>query len=111
YIKDHRYGTAHDLTESGYQFFSAEGTFEERFEIFYQTEGGLGVGDVHYSDVSIYGYDFTLFINSPSESITGVEIYDILGRKLYERRLSGIETRSMEIPTEALGNQILLVKV
>src|SRR5690606_15905491 len=54
YLKDNQLGIIHNLMESDYEFESPQGTFKERFQVVYETEGTMGVGDLTSGLVQIY---------------------------------------------------------
>ena len=86
YVKDNLLNLYHDLSASDYPFTSETGEFNERFEIVFQTQTlGVGEVDVQTNDVSIIELNngnvkFTVGHNL---TIQSVEIYDMLGRQLY----------------------------
>jgi len=83
YLKDNLLNVTHNLMDSAYTFQSDGGEFDERFEIVYQEDGTMGNHDLSLDSVVIYTHNRTILIDSSSEKIASVEIYDIQGRKIH----------------------------
>ncbi|MCO6147822.1 T9SS sorting signal type C domain-containing protein [Flavobacterium sp. NRK1] len=82
YIKDHTNGSINNLNAGPYTFISEAGTFEDRFEVVYDTTAGLTNSQSENAD--IYSDNHQITINA-SESIKSVIVYDIAGKKIYEQ--------------------------
>lgn len=86
YLKDNLLNLYHDISASDYNFTSAVGEFNDRFEIVFQTNllsvdnplltpDGLTIVDMNDGSVK--------FIVGGTHTISKVEILDLLGRSLY----------------------------
>jgi len=110
YLKDKSTGTLHNLQNGNYTFTSEIGTFEDRFEIHYTTDSALGtdVPVITAKDVLVYSNEKQIKIKS-TETIATVQVYDILGKLVYEKRNIGADEFSTS--TLATAQQVFVVKV
>jgi hypothetical protein len=109
YVKDNVTGTIHNLKDSSYSFISETGTFDNRFEIMY-INSALGTNDpvATPKDVVVYRDGKQVKVQS-SQIITGVAVYDIVGKLLYENNtIDATEFTSADINA---ANQVVIVKV
>jgi trimeric autotransporter adhesin len=109
FLKDNMTGTLHNLTNGSYTFNSEIGTFNERFELRYATDGALGTDNpsVAAQDVIVYQKDRQVAITSPA-TLNEVVVYDFLGKVLsYNKNVN-----ATEFTTTALNvsNQVVIVK-
>jgi hypothetical protein len=110
YVKDNLLGTTNLLGEEGYTFTSEAGTFDNRFEVVYQTDGELGNNKPELDNaVLVYQTEGVINITAGSIEIKGVTIYDIRGRKLYDQ--TGINATETTINNLNVAKQILIVEV
>lgn len=91
YLKDNLLNTIHDLTTSNYTFTTEDGSFNNRFEIVYQTEA-LSINDDEIdsnqlSIVELQNGIVKFSVDKQNLTIDTIEIIDLLGRTLY--RLKG----------------------
>ena len=110
YIEDKLFNIVHDLKRTSYSFTTQKGTFNDRFVLRY-TDRTLGTKDfTPLSNELIISKDKNeLKIKSELETIKIVTVYDLLGRKLFEKNVdNGNEFRSSTI---RLTKQIVVVKV
>lgn len=107
YLKDNSLNILHDLKDSPYTFESNIGNFEDRFEIVYKST--LSTNDNLFTNNSIIVYKDKkeIVIHSNSKIISNVTIYDINGRKLYEKSDVNLSDFKVNINT---SNQVLLIK-
>ncbi|GGD18453.1 T9SS type A sorting domain-containing protein [Flavobacterium orientale] len=84
YIKDTTTETYHNLKEGPFTFTSIAGTFNERFQVHY-INPLLSVNNPVFNEESvvIYGSNKTITAASTAATITGIEIYDVLGKRIY----------------------------
>lgn len=107
YIRDAELAVVHNLKDSPYTFTSAEGTFDERFEVVY-TEVPLSIADFDTKKAVVYVSDSTLHIKSPFEAIQEVRIFDIAGRLLFEEnKLNTLMFTTSKLPTR---KEVILVQ-
>ncbi|MBD3724593.1 MAG: T9SS sorting signal type C domain-containing protein [Flavobacteriaceae bacterium] len=107
YLKDNQLNIIHDLKQSPYDFTSAAGVFENRFELVYKST--LSQDEVIAENhVSIYSNEQGIQVSS-SKTIQEVVIYDVLGRVLYQDYT--INKENFTIQSILKANQALIVKV
>ncbi len=84
YLIDNYTNEVTNLSEGAYGFKSNKGTFHNRFTLQFEAEVVLGSLDNSLEAISVFPNptDGLLNIISPYEPITGVEVYDVKGRKL-----------------------------
>ncbi len=90
YLKDNLLNTYHNLKDSDYTFTSESGEYNNRFEIVFRT-ANLSIEDhlIHANGISITELtngDVEFKLNSNQNTITNVEILDMLGRRVYNLR-------------------------
>jgi hypothetical protein len=110
YLEDKQTNTINDLTAQNYTFNTTVGTFNSRFVLRY-TNKTLGTGDFETveNSVTVVSQDKTIVINSTTENLSGVFIYDISGKQLYKKQSVGnLELSIQHLP---FAQQVLLVKV
>lgn len=110
YLKDKMLNTIHDIKTSPYNFTSAIGTFDDRFEIIYKRES-LGVDNPQFNanSVVIYQKDKEIFINAGLASISQLKVFDIQGRMIYENK--NINKSDAVIKNLPPAEQVLIVQV
>ncbi|MCC9072597.1 T9SS sorting signal type C domain-containing protein [Flavobacterium sp. F-65] len=110
YLEDKTLGTIYNLTQNGYKFTTAIGTFDNRFVLRY-TNKTLGTGDFETVEnvilVSVANKEIT--VNAISQAIDKVFIYDVSGKLIYKK--DKIENSKFVIENLKSGNQLLLIKV
>jgi hypothetical protein len=110
YLEDKLNNTIHNLTKEAYPFETAIGTFDDRFVLRY-TDKTLGVADLdQLEDQVIISKDKNeLKIKSATETIQRVTIFDLLGKKVFDKEaLDETEFRSSNV---SLFKQMGIVKV
>ena len=83
YLKDNLLNVTHNLMDSAYTFQSDTGEFNERFEIVYQEDGTMGNQDLTTHPIMVYTHGEQIVIDSKSEKLQSVEIYDLQGRRIH----------------------------
>jgi hypothetical protein len=107
YLEDKWLGVIHDLKSSGYIFETGTGTFDDRFELRY-TGQSLGTPESSMANgVRVAVRDGKIVVLSQS-MLRDVTIYDLLGRKLAERKL--VNDTSLTIADVSASRQPLVVK-
>lgn len=107
YIKDVLLGRYHNLKITPYRFTSEIGTFDSRFEIVYPNIT-LGENLFDENDSYVYASNNILFINSFSDAIKKVRVYDITGRLLFdEDRLDTLSFSTSKLPVR---KEVILVQ-
>jgi hypothetical protein len=110
FIEDKLTNTTFDLRSGPFTFNTAAGTFNDRFVLRY-TNKTLGTIDVETSDnqVLVSNKNKQIKINSNTETIDKVAVYDLLGRQLFKK--DKVSSNELAIPNLVSSQQTLLVKV
>lgn len=77
-------GRYHNLKTTPYRFTSEEGTFDLRFELVYPNMT-LGINDSGLTTSVVYVSNDVLHIESLTEAIEEVRIFDLAGRLLLDK--------------------------
>lgn len=108
YLKDNLLNIVTNLGVGSYSFASAAGTFNSRFEIVYQSILGVNIPEFTSNNVVAFNDNGDISINSGSTVMEQVQVYDLQGRLLVEKKqINASETR---INTTAV-NQVLLLEI
>ncbi len=110
YIKDNIFGITHNVKESGYTFAAEAGTTANRFSVVFQNTT-LGVENPTFDadNVIIFKADNVLNINSGSVTMSGVKVFDIRGRLIFEQ--SGINANTAVLKNLRAEQEVLLVQI
>ncbi len=108
YIKDNVTNIIHDIKQTPYLFTTTDGVFNDRFKVVF-TNAALS-NDTFVSDdsVVVFTQNEELKINA-SQEIAKVEIYDVLGRNIYNN--NKVNDKVLNITSIANRNQALIVKI
>lgn len=111
YLKDNLLGTTHDIKNSAYSFATDAGTFNNRFEVVYQQQTQLNANNPVFTsnNVIVYRQDNTLAITTGTVAMTDVNVYDLRGRKLYDR--GGINATQTSINNLSVQHEVIIVEV
>jgi len=108
YLKDNALHIIHDLMVAPYEFESAAGEFNNRFEIVYEEEGTMGTGELAAGgEVLIYKNAGKIEILSENHKIISVEVFDMSGRNLF--RKTNVNRNLYRLPS-SFGKQIIIVR-
>ncbi|MGL3001848.1 DUF7507 domain-containing protein [Flavobacterium sp. RSSB_23] len=109
WLEDKKTNTLHELSKGNYTFTAINGVENDRFVLKY-TNKTLGTDDNEVADnsliVSVKNKKITL--TSSAEAITQVQIFDLLGRKVYDK--SKINAQEWSISNLSSSEQTLIVK-
>ncbi len=110
YLEDRLSNSIHDLKQSPYNFASESGTFNDRFILRY-TDKTLGTSNFETleNQVLVSNTNKQIKINSFAETIDKVLIFDLLGKKIYQK--NNVNSNELSMPNLASDQQVLLVKV
>ena len=111
FLKDNLLNTIHNLKEDDYDFTSAIGTFENRFEIVYLNETlGSDNPEINPESISIYkNSNSTIAINSGLMVIEDVKVYDMAGKLISQaKNVNSTEAIIKNLPET---HQVLIVDV
>ena len=120
YLHDLFTNTYSNLRLGSYSFYSRFGIFNNRFEIIYNST--LSTANYSYNNVSlmVYKYNDSIVVNSGSEIISNVKVFNMLGKLLidinnsndYEVRLNiGDVNEIVLVKTTLFNGQIITKKV
>jgi hypothetical protein len=108
YLEDKQLNIIHDLKQSPYHFTAPTGVNNTRFILRYTTNA-LGNADFDYDNqVVIFSKNNLITINSSVQTIDEVQVYDVLGRQLYQNK--SIENQQHSF-TKDIAKQTIIVKV
>jgi hypothetical protein len=110
YLKDNMTGVTHNIKDEEYTFTTEAGLFESRFELMYTTTA-LGIENpvADINNIVVYKQGGAININSGNIEMSGVTVYDMRGRILFDdQTLSGTEA---SINSLASSQQVLLVQI
>ncbi|MBN9283221.1 MULTISPECIES: T9SS sorting signal type C domain-containing protein [unclassified Flavobacterium] len=109
YLKDKTAGVLHDLKAGAYAFASAEGTFDNRFEIVYKNTLGTVDTTLDANAVVVFRQNAALHIETKNTQIKDIAIFDIRGRLVYQK--ANVNAGSFVISDLTTANEVLLVQV
>ncbi|MDI1254963.1 MAG: T9SS sorting signal type C domain-containing protein [Flavobacterium sp.] len=110
YLQDNLLNVIHDLKAAPYTFQSEPGTFNDRFVLRY-TNSTLGVGIIDNTEgkVIVAKEKNQLKIQSTAATIEKVVVFDLLGRKVFEKEQ--INSNTFLASDIVLNQQAIIVKV
>lgn len=107
YLEDKLLNIIHDLRNLPYQFSSGKGIFNERFVLRYTNEFLTNEEFVKSNQLVITINHSQITIASKAEVITKIQIFDMLGRKIYNKKDVNSNIYSI---SNLVKNQVLIVK-
>lgn len=108
YIEDMLLGIIHDLRDAPYTFTTTKGMFEDRFILRYTTQA-LGNANFDSTNQVVVSTNHSqINIISNTETISQVQIFDLLGREVYT--MSNLDTLMYSISNN-VRNQALIIKI
>lgn len=109
YLKDNLLGQTVSLTDAGHTFTTDAGTFDKRFEVLYNQP--LGTTDTQFTanNVIVYKQDNTVMITMGNVEMTGINVYDIRGRLLYNK--TGINAANASVSNLGIQHEVIIVEV
>lgn len=111
YLEDLLLGVIHNIKETPYVFYSEAGTFNDRFVLRY-TDKTLGTNDFEEgqeNQVLVSNKNKQLSISSFAGAIDKITIFDISGKKIYEK--TDMDSQELNISHLVSSQQVLFVKV
>jgi hypothetical protein len=109
YLRDNLLGVTHNLGDGAYNFTSASGTFDARFEVVYQTTLSTDNPVLTANQVVVYPNGANaLTIDAGTAIMNNVKIFDIRGRLLTESKNVNATQTTL---TVSLTNEVLLVQI
>ena len=109
FLEDKLLGILHNLKKGSYSFTTEVGTFNDRFVLRY-TDKTLGNKSFEKAEntVLVSNTNKQISINSPIGTIDTVQVYDLLGRSIYQKK--DINTNQLTITNVIQSHQVLVVK-
>lgn len=109
FLKDNVSGVTHDIKASPYTFNAAVGTFNNRFEVVYNTT--LSTPESNLTPNSIVAFKRANVLNVESKNIemASIKVYDVQGRLVYSK--SGINSNTTVLSDLQVQNGVLLLQV
>ena len=109
YLVDSKTGTETNLKTGSYNFIADSGVDNTRFSLKYQKTLKVDAPLFNENSVSVYSKNGTLYVNAGEIAINNIQVYDVQGRLLAERRNVKASTATLE--NLKANNQVLLVKI
>ncbi len=111
YIKDNLMGITHDLKQSPYAFVTATGVFNTRFEIVYATASQLGTTNpvLNENNVIVFNQNNILKINTGTNSMKSVRLFDIQGKLIKEQ--NAINASTTEFKDLQSNGEVLIAQI
>ena len=108
YLRDNLTNTVQNLNSGAYNFTSQAGVFNGRFDVVYQNALSTDVVDFTSNNVYIYNQNNVLNINSGTNTMSAVKVYDVLGRLLAQNNKVNASQTQINVPAT---NQTLIVQI
>lgn len=112
FIEDKLTNTIFDLKSGNYNFNTIAGTFNERFVLLYTNPNGKTLGTdtvvAQSNKVLVSNKNKQIKVNSFSETIDKVSVYDLLGRQVYQK--ANVNSNEFSISNLGAIQQTLIVK-
>jgi hypothetical protein len=109
YLVDSKTGIETNLKSADYTFTAAAGVDNSRFSLKYQKTLKVDAPAFNENSVSVYGKNGTLYVNSGKISINNIQVYDVQGRLISERK--NIKANTATLDNFKANNKVLLVKI
>jgi hypothetical protein len=110
FLKDATTGNYHNLKTGSYNFTADLGTnFNSRFEIQYQNPLSNKAFDFDSNSVYLNTFNEAIVVNSKTENIQAIQVYDVLGRLIFDKKQ--INATRFSIENISKQNQALIVKI
>jgi hypothetical protein len=110
FIEDTSLGTYHNLKTAPYNFNTAVGIFNSRLKIHYQNPLLSNNGfTVIANSVLVNTSNNEIEINSTSEKIKTIQVYDVLGRLIFDEK--NVKENKFSIASIRKQNQALIIKI
>ena len=110
FIKDNVSGMTHNVKESAYTFAAEAGTTTNRFSVVFQNST-LGTENPAFdaNNIVVFKSSNVLNINSGNTTMSGVKVFDIRGRLIFEQ--SAINANTAVLNNLSAEQQVLLVQI
>ena len=109
YLVDSKTGTETDLKAGPYTFTATAGIDNARFSLKYQKTLKVDAPAFNENTVKVYKNNGTLYVNSEKITINSIQVYDVQGRLIAERK--NLKSSTTTLDNLKANNQVLLVKI
>jgi hypothetical protein len=109
YLVDSKTGTETNLKSASYTFAATSGADNSRFSLKYQKTLKVDTSTFNDASVIVYRANGTLFLNSVTNTINNIQVFDIQGRLIAEQK--DVNANTASIKNLKAANQVLVVKV
>jgi hypothetical protein len=111
YLVDNATGIIHDFANGSYVFTSEEGAYANRFTLKFENQEELGTTENALENISVFPNPTQDIVNvsSPNNPITGIEVYDLRGRKVISEKFNGLARVAINLA--ALESAIYFVNI
>ena len=109
YLVDSKTGTETNLKTSSYNFTATAGVDNTRFSLKYQKTLKVDNAIFNENTVTVYAKNGSLYVNSGEMAIKTIQVYDVQGKLITERKNVKATTATLE--NLKANNQVLLVKI
>ncbi|RKS99570.1 T9SS sorting signal type C domain-containing protein [Flavobacterium sp. 123] len=108
YLEDKLLHIIHDLKKGAYSFSTQMGSFDDRFVLRY-TNKENEISDKSENEITVYKDKNELVIDSKLQNISRVTVFDLYGKKLFDKELSN--SKELHISNGILKNQVLVLNI
>jgi hypothetical protein len=108
YLEDKLLHIIHDLKKGAYSFSTQIGSFDDRFVLRY-TNKETEISDKSENSITVYKDKNELVIDSKLQNISRVTVFDLYGKKLFDKELSN--SKELHISNGILKNQVLVLNI
>lgn len=108
YLEDKLLHIIHDLKKGAYSFSTQIGSFDDRFVLRY-TNKENEISDKSENEITVYKDKNELVIDSKLQNISRVTVFDLYGKKLFDKELSN--SKELHISNGILKNQVLVLNI
>jgi hypothetical protein len=110
YLEDILLNVIHDLRQGSYSFVSESGTFNARFVLRYNTSLLSVVSpDFSENDVVVFKQNDAIHIQTSTIPMQSVQIFDVRGRLVLERK--NINSEQVVFENLNIAHQVLVVQI
>ena len=111
FLKDNTTGIDYNLKAADYTFTSAIGTFNNRFQLTYESSTALGVNNPNFlsNTILVYKQNAVININAGKTIIKNVKVFDIKGSMILEQKNVNSSTTTLKNLISA--KQTLLIQI
>jgi hypothetical protein len=109
YLVDSKTGAETDLKAGSYTFNATAGVDNTRFSLKYQKTLKVDAPAFNENSVRVYKNNGTIYVNSGKIAINSIQVYDVQGRLIAERK--NVKSSTATLENLKANNQVVLVKI